>query len=149
MAMEAITDTKAMLRRAKLRCTRGRAAILEVLLKAGRPLTQEEITRRLGREHLDKVTIYRALECFEQAGLVHRAFMQDRTWHFELSHHCSKVQCHPHFFCTQCETTKCLLGITVPLANGLGEGFVIQRQQVRLDGVCPQCSRARRGGQSV
>ena len=129
-----------MLRGAKLRCTRGRAAILEILAAAKKPLTREQIASELGKKGLNKVTIYRALERFVRAGLVHKAFLQARTWHFELAENCTASQCHPHFTCTDCGETHCLTEITVPMAKSPYKGFVIDRQRVQLEGVCPECN---------
>lgn len=129
-----------MLRRAALYCTAGRVAVLTVLARAEKPLTGQQIAARLGRERLDKVTIYRALECFVRAGLVHKAYTHNRAWHFELAHNCAEDQCHPHFTCTDCGNTLCVTGVSLPLAKSPGKGFVVHRQQVRLEGLCPACA---------
>ena len=129
-----------MLREAKLRCTRGRVAILEILSAAKRPLTREQITSELGKSGLNKVTIYRALERFVKVGLVHKAFLQARTWHFELADNCTKSQCHPHFTCTDCGTTHCLTEVSLPMAKSPHKGFVVDRQRVQLEGLCPECN---------
>ena len=120
--------------------TKPRVAILEVLARAKSPLSQEQIALRLGKHSFNKVTIYRTIETFCAAGLVHKAFMQKRAWHFELADHCGPTQCHPHFTCTNCGATHCLLGLSIPIVKGLKKGFVINRQQVRLEGLCPACT---------
>ena len=129
-----------ILKRAKLYRTECRVVILKVLMKANKPLKQEQIALRLGKNRLNKVTIYRALESFCKAGLVHKAFIHKRTSYFELANHCGKVQCHPHFTCKKCGVTRCLIGLSVPIVKGLKKGFVIHRQQVRLEGLCPACT---------
>jgi len=129
-----------MLKVSKLYCTSGRIDILMVLMKAGRPLSQNQISKRSDRNHVDKVTIYRTLESLLDAGLVHKAFMDKRAWHFELAHNCTKSQCHPHFTCTRCGETTCLTEISLPMAKSPHKGFVISRQQVRLEGLCPVCA---------
>lgn len=128
------------LTKAKLRKTQPRLKILKTLLNSTKPLTQEQITEELGAKAPDKVTVYRCLENFVEAGLVHKAFLQERTWHYELSHHCTDSQCHPHFTCKKCGVTSCLRGKSLPLIKGLKKGFVIHRQQVRLEGLCPKCA---------
>lgn len=133
-------NAAAILRRARLRRTAGREAILEVMLAAKRPMSEEEIAQHLGDTRLNKVTIYRALDGFERAGVVHRVFLRGRTRHYELADRCTHVQCHPHFTCTQCQRTYCLEDVDVPLARGLGDGWELERQQVRLEGTCPHCS---------
>lgn len=129
-----------MLGAAKLYCTKGRVAILKVLMKTGKPLSRAQIAQRLGKKQFDKVTIYRTLASLLKVGLVHRAFMAKRAWHFELAHRCSESQCHPHFTCTSCGSTYCLTEILLPMAKSPHKGFVIHRQQVRLEGLCPACA---------
>jgi len=133
-------QSRKMLEAVKLYCTKGRVAILKVLMKIDKPLSQEQIARRLGRKHFDKVTIYRTLESLLKVGLVHKAFMEKRACHFELAHNCTENQCHPHFTCTSCGSTHCLTEISLPMAQSPHKGFVIHRQQVRLEGLCPSCA---------
>ena len=133
-------QARKMLKEAKLYCTKCRVATLKILAKAGKPLSQEQIAKRLGKKRLNKVTIYRILESFCKAGLVHKAFTEKRAVHFELANRCSEIQCHPHFTCTNCGITNCIVGVSVPLVKGVKKGFVVQRQQVRLEGLCPACA---------
>jgi Fur family ferric uptake transcriptional regulator len=133
-------QARTMLKAAKLYCTQGRVTILKVLMKAGKPLSQDQIARRSGSKHFDKVTIYRTLTSLLEVGLVHKAFMDKRAWHFEMAHNCTESQCHPHFTCTDCGDTHCLTAISLPMAKSPHKGFVIHRQQVRLEGLCPGCA---------
>ncbi len=128
-----------LLRSVGLRRTGPRVTILSVLLRAGKPLTQDQIAAKLADAVPNKVTIYRTLERFCKAGLVHKAFMQKRAWHFELADRCTESQCHPHFACKKCGVISCLVGLSVSIVDGLKKGFVIHRQQVRLEGLCPRC----------
>jgi len=128
------------LKAAKLYRTGCRIALLKVLLKSDKPLNQEQIAQRLGKKRFDKVTIYRTLESFCEAGLVHKVFMDKRALHFESAQDCSENQCHPHFTCTSCGVTHCLTTMTLPMAKSPPKGFVIRRQQVRLEGLCPACA---------
>jgi len=134
------SNIRELLRKANLYGTKCRIAMLKVLAKARRPLTQDEIARRMGRNRFNKVTIYRTLESFCRVGLVHKAYMHDRAWHFELADRCGEVRCHPHFTCTSCGVTRCLTDLSFPIVKGLKQGFVIHRQQVRLEGLCPACA---------
>lgn len=129
-----------MLKAAKLYCTRGRIDIVTVLMKAGRPLSQDEIACFSSGKRFDKVTIYRTLESLLGVGLLHKAFIDKRARHYELAHNCTEHQCHPHFTCTSCGNTSCLTGISLPMAKSPYKGFVINRQQVRLEGLCPACA---------
>jgi len=139
--MKAAIKRKAteLLGSANLRRTSPRVAILAVLFGADRPLAQQQIAARLGGRCPDKVTTYRTLETFVKAGLVHKAYLQNRKWHFELAHNCTESQCHPHFTCNNCGQTHCLPEISMPMANA-ENGFVIEHQRVQLEGLCPDCS---------
>jgi Fur family ferric uptake transcriptional regulator len=134
------TQARRMLKAVKLYCTRSRVSILKVLIKMGKPLSQEQIARLSGKEHFDKVTIYRTLESLVKVGLVHKAMLDKRAQHYELANNCTERQCHPHFTCTNCGDTHCLTEISLPMAKSPHRGFIIQRQQVRLEGLCPKCA---------
>lgn len=129
-----------LLRSVKLRRTGPRMAVLSALVDAGKPQSVRQIARKLGLNGPDKVTIYRVLETFVGAGLVHKAFLQKRTWHYETADKCTESQCHPHFTCTNCGNTHCLTEMLIPLVESSYKGFVIRHQQVRLEGLCPECA---------
>ena len=118
-----------LLRSVGLRKTGPRAAILSVLLHSRKPLTQENAA----------YLSLKPAEWFCRAGLVHKAFMQKRAWHFELADRCTESQCHPHFTCKKCGVISCLVGLPVSIVKGLKKGFVIHRQRVQLEGLCPRC----------
>lgn len=129
-----------LLESANLRRTAPRINILSILLGAAGTLTAEEIAVKLGRAAPNKVTIYRVLENFIEAGLVHKVFVRKKNWHFELSRNCTQRQCHPHFTCTDCDKTYCLTEMTFPMAKSPYPGFVIHRQRVQLEGLCQKCT---------
>lgn len=133
-----------MLKAARLYCTEARMATLSVLAKAGGPLSHDEIAQRLGRERFNKVTIYRTLGSLLDVGLVHKAFVDKRACYFELADNCTESQCHPHLTCTSCGNTYCLTGISLPMVKSPQKGFVIRRQKVRLEGLCPMCAQGRK-----
>ena len=133
-------QARRILKSASLYCTAGRVAVLRILLKSDKPLRQGEIARRLGKKRFDKVTIYRTLESLLEVGLVHKAFLDERARHFELARNCSETQCHPHFTCTSCGNTHCLTEMSIPKVKSMHKGFLIHRQQTRLEGLCPACA---------
>lgn len=126
---------------AGLRKTKPRMAILSALFKAGRPVTQEKIAEELFPNAPNKVTIYRTLDALVEANVVHKAYLQEKTWHFEMAGNCTESQCHPHFTCTNCGSMFCLTQLSMPMARSPHKGFLFTHQQVRLAGLCPQCSK--------
>ncbi len=129
-----------MLKGVALNRTAAQVRVLQELLKADKPLSGEDIVEKLGGNWPDKVTIYRIMERFRVVGLVHRAYLHERAWKYELAGNCSEKQCHPHFTCSGCGKTFCLHGLFPPLVKGLEKGFVVHRQQVRIEGLCSSCS---------
>jgi len=126
---------------ANLRRTKPRIAVLGALLAAATPLTRRQVAKRISIGCPDKATIYRTLESFIGAGLVHKAFLQNRTWHFELAYNCTESQCHPHFTCTNCGDTHCFTEMMLPVIKSPAhKGFVIQHQRTQFEGLCPRCS---------
>ena len=133
-------NCKDILKSAGLRLTRARMEVLAVLCQANKPITHEQIRKKLGIDAPNKVTIYRVLDRFSDNGLVHKAFLRDRKWHFELRDYCAQKQCHPHFTCTQCGRTECMPEISVPMTKSSRKGLVINYQSVQLEGLCQQCN---------
>ncbi len=102
-------------------------------------MSQEEIAFKLKGNTPNKVTIYRCMEDFLAVGLIHEAYIEARKRYYELGHHCNDTQCHPHFTCIKCGITQCMFEASVPMAKGIQKGFLVHRQQVRLQGLCPNC----------
>jgi Fe2+ or Zn2+ uptake regulation protein len=135
-----ITKAKEMLKVANFNFTKAQVLIMQELLKANRPLSRKEIAQKLGRNCPDKITVYRIMEKLCAKGLVHKVYLRDRAWKYELARNCSEKQCHPHFICISCGEIFCLTTLSLPLIKGLKKGFVFHRQQVRVDGLCSSCS---------
>ncbi len=133
-------EAENILNAANLNHTKAQVLIIEKLLKTKRPLSREELADQLGRDRPDKTTIYRIIERLCEKNLVHKAFIKGRAAKYELARNCTEKQCHPHFTCTNCGETFCLKDTFVPLIKDLKKGFVISRQQVRLEGLCSSCS---------
>ncbi len=92
-------DCKEELRAAGSRATPGRLALLAVLEHATRPLTVEEIARKV--RSLNPVTLYRALDALVHAGLVRRG-MDGRVAQYEYA----RKPHHHHMVCVDCGFTQ-------------------------------------------
>ena len=133
-------EAEKILKAANMNHTKAQVRIIEELLKTKRPLSREELAEQLGHNSPNKTTIYRIIERLCERNLVHKAFVKDRAAKYELARNCTDTQCHPHFTCTNCGKTFCLNDTFIPLIKGLKKGFVISRQQVRIEGLCSSCS---------
>lgn len=132
-------DVAALLRAQRLRRTPCRERVLALLLRVRRPLSHDQILRRLGRR-TDRVTVYRTLDALVRVGLVHRVFADRRNRLFETADRCSSRACHPHFTCRECGRTVCLTGVRVPRVRRTRAGFVFERQRILIEGLCPACA---------
>jgi Fur family ferric uptake transcriptional regulator len=110
---------EAQLREATLRITPARIKVLATLLEARCAFSHQDMQDQF--VEMDRVTLYRALDCLTDAGLAHKIAGDDRvfrysagTEHSESSHsghaaHHAQHQ-HGHFKCTRCAKVFCLDG---------------------------------------
>ncbi len=87
-----------LLKAAGLRVTAGRLAILGALEKESKPVTVEQLGKRL-KGALNSVTLYRALEALKDARIVARVGLGHEHAHYELVHGRPH---HHHVVCTSC-----------------------------------------------
>jgi len=141
---EAIEEkAEQILKEAGLKRTAGRKAVLEVLLYTRQPLSRQEISSKLPPGlNFNYASIYRSLEAFLRAGLIHRVEAGDRVGRFALCGCNSKGHCHPHFICNSCGRAECLPEIKIPryYETEIKEGYLVEGQEFYLRGWCPECS---------
>jgi Fur family ferric uptake transcriptional regulator len=123
----------------RLRRTPGRILLLSVLLKAKTPLTHDELFERVRRRHIDRVTVYRALRAFMEAGVVHRIEAGDRLWRFAVCGTVHQGHCHPHFTCRVCGTVECLKDVALPRLKESRRAYSVEEQEMYMRGVCARC----------
>lgn len=132
-------EIDALLAKAGLKRTTGRVAMLKVLLNAGEPMTQQQILEKVGHTGLNRVSVYRTLHAFTEAGLVHRVEAGDRLWRFAVCKCGSRTHCHPHFTCRACGKIECLNTISLPCLTEPIPGYRVEEQEVYLRGLCVNC----------
>lgn len=132
-------DAASILREFGLKQSAGRKALVEVLLKAEKPLSHKEICAKLAGLRYDPVSVYRSLEAFIDAGIVHRIEDDNHTWLFAFCTCSGESHCHPHFFCRSCGKCECLREYQVPEIPGLRENCIIEEKKFYIKGVCESC----------
>ncbi len=130
----------AILKEAGLRRTPGRVAVVNALLEACRPLTREEISRSLPAQGPHMVSVYRCLKALWEAGVVHQVDTEGRARQFAMSGR-GQEELHPHFICRRCGRAQCLEDVSLPPIPAPGRGYLVERKEVYLKGLCPDCSR--------
>jgi Fur family transcriptional regulator, stress-responsive regulator len=130
------------LRKAGLRVTRPRLAVLEVLAGGGH-LDVDEITRRV-RARIDSVStqaVYDVLNALARAGLARRIEPAGSPARYEAR----TGDNHHHVVCRACgriADVDCAVGATPCLTAAPSNGFLIDEAEVTFWGLCPDCQAA-------
>ncbi|MGI5882607.1 MAG: Fur family transcriptional regulator [Dethiobacteria bacterium] len=129
-----------ILSKAGLKKTGGRIALLKLLLNAKNPLTQQEISDQLRDINFNYVSIYRSLNAFLEAGIIHKVETGDRSRRFAICSCGNSRHCHPHFICRCCGRVECLVELKIPGFMGLKPGYIAEEQEIYIRGLCARCS---------
>ncbi|HWU24537.1 MAG TPA: Fur family transcriptional regulator [Candidatus Paceibacterota bacterium] len=121
--------------------TKGRIALLKALAGAHGPVSIELLSERLSEE-LSLANLYRALEAFEERGIVNRfAFGNGRAF-YELAH---EKPHHHHLVCEKCGKVADVPANDAPHLDALAlkhaPGFThITRHSLEFYGLCTSCA---------
>jgi Fur family ferric uptake transcriptional regulator len=77
-------DLPSLVRKAGLRVTKPRIALLDALSAANGPVSIEQLHSAVGKDTCDLVTVYRCMGTFERHGVVARSYFHDGTTLFRL-----------------------------------------------------------------
>jgi Fur family transcriptional regulator, ferric uptake regulator len=132
------------LQRLGQRLTSKRAAVVEILAAASRPLTIPEILA--AGDGLAQSSVYRNLVLLESAGVVHRIVTSDEFARYELAEELTGH--HHHLICTSCgrvEDVPASAGLEASIADAVGQidaatGFRTKAHRIDLVGRCRDCS---------
>lgn len=131
------------LRHHAVRPTRVRRSVLAVLLRSPFALSGTELESHL-RPLSDRITLYRTLCTFEQAGLVHRVADHADTVRYAANPSPTARVAptdHVHFKCTVCRHIYCLSQVPVPAVELPGP-YQVERRDYLLSGTCAGCREA-------
>lgn len=124
----------------EIRPTPVRLAVYDALLRASRALSHAELQEALGEQDIDRVTLYRTLDRFAEAGLVEKTVGPDRIAAFAARDDADHSD-HAHFHCSGCRRVYCL-SQQLPRMRHLPAGFTPATTELSVHGRCPSCSRA-------
>ncbi len=142
-----ITLACSHLKRAGLRITQPRIAILTALVKRGQPTSIEQIHGDLTPGSCDLVTVYRCLAAFEEIGLVRRSFYHNGTSLYNINLGENKSY---HLICketnrveeidseTTAEVRRCVMQIEEVLKS---KGYTDVTHMVEFFGKAPPAAR--------
>jgi Fur family ferric uptake transcriptional regulator len=131
-----------LLRSRGLRVTNTRKAVLLLLQRSGKALSQADVERSLP-DLADRVTLFRVLQAFEDSGLAHRVQDAHGVSRFAVcadactgGHH---HDVHAHFRCITCGDVYCLAPVALPKVS-VPKGFTLRDSQLLLEGTCSACN---------
>lgn len=123
-----------------LRATPQRVAILEVLRRAGEPLSIDAIETRV-KGKANYVTLYRVLKQCVDAGIVYQTDFRSGKAYYELQH---GDHHHHHITCTSCgkrvETHCNQQQYEAALSQASDEFSTITSHTLEFFGICTSCA---------
>ncbi|OWW18875.1 Fur family transcriptional regulator [Noviherbaspirillum denitrificans] len=143
---DSTTRAEAQLRGASVRITDARVKVLAALLDAERAFSHQDVQEAFA--DMDRVTLYRALDCLTDAGLAHKIAGDDRVFRYSAGaeHGSEPHHQHGHFKCTRCSRVFCLDSIAEAetlqnaLQQSLGKGFRSHDIEFTIKGWCADCA---------
>jgi len=130
-----------LLKNRNLRNTSVRRAVLGAFLRYEHALSHSDIQQSVS-DNIDRVSIYRTLKKFTEAGLIHEVMDEERALKYSLCQHdCSEDHYHDdhlHFTCEQCHHTFCLTETQVPKLQ-IPSNYKAKSVKILVTGLCPNC----------
>jgi Fur family ferric uptake transcriptional regulator len=135
------TNAKDILKSHHLRITDCRLDVLGHFARRGHALSQGDLEEALGQ--YDRVTLYRTLHSFLEAGILHKIPNETGAATYGLCHHtCSPHEHshdHIHFKCNNCGHIECFDDRHVPRVE-VPAGYKVATINLIIDGLCAQCA---------
>ena len=133
-------DPVHILKENDLKHTKQRVRVLEEIAMDTAAISQPELEKKLGKE-IDRVTLYRILNIYEDKGILHRVMDSNGTANYAIcsssctsGHHHDE---HVHFNCNNCHKIYCL-EVMVP-ALKMPIGFTAETLSLTAYGICDKC----------
>ena len=134
-------DPAEILKTHELKNTKQRVRVLEEIALDSAATSQPELEKKLGKE-IDRVTLYRILNTYEDKGILHRVIDMNGTANYAIcsssctaDHHHDE---HVHFNCTNCLKVYCL-NVNVPPIK-MPAGFTASSLHFTTYGICEKCN---------
>ncbi|HSC88893.1 MAG TPA: transcriptional repressor [Polyangiaceae bacterium] len=128
---------------AGLRVTAPRVAVLELLGRAGHPLSHREVVDGLGEVDWDRATVFRNLQKLVETGLAEVSSRAGGIARYELMRDREPAaHLHPHFACRDCGTVSCLHDSSLTAPSDPGWREAVLDADLQVVGRCPDCRRS-------
>jgi Fur family ferric uptake transcriptional regulator len=132
---------KALLRKNNSSLTKPRKVVFNLLLGQEPQSMQVLVKRAEGK--VDRATVYRTIELFEELGIVHRLNI---GWKYKVELSDLFLGHHHHFHCTNCGKTFTMQAnpmLETMIDSAVAkEGYSPRSHNLEISGLCPACSPA-------
>lgn len=130
---------KQLLRKSGRKVTPSRLSVLEMLERAKRPLSAQDIIDELGKE-INQATIYRILKTLKERGLIRQIDLRHNHAHYEIS----GSDEHHHLICINCgkieDVHDCGIDDTYGVILRHSKHFSeIKQHALEFYGICKSC----------
>ncbi|WP_226389682.1 Fur family transcriptional regulator [Penaeicola halotolerans] len=137
-----MSEAVSILKDNQLRITACREEVLGAFLDKGSALSHGDL-ELLFQETFDRVTIYRTLKTYLDAGIIHKVLDDSGAAKYALcketcehGHHHHE---HVHFKCSVCGETNCIESVSIPDIK-LPAGYVLEEANLLVQGKCAKCN---------
>jgi Fur family ferric uptake transcriptional regulator len=132
---------RGILRKAGLKATPTRLAILIVLRRSKNPLSAQEIIEKLGKG-FDQTTVYRFMRKLKDIGIIRQIDLRQNHAHFEWF----DLDDHHHLVCVHCGRIEDITGCGVEAMHksilNTAKGFSeIRQHSLEFYGICKNCKK--------
>ena len=131
-------ELRQQLTHAGLRATPIRMTVLHHMLGAKQSLSHADLEVGLASHDFDRVTLYRTLDSFAEAGLLAKSIGTDRVARFVPIAQGDHRR-HAHFSCDDCGRLFCLPA-KPPRTSQLPAGFEVGSVELNVHGRCADCA---------
>jgi Fur family ferric uptake transcriptional regulator len=134
-----IEQVLAELKKAQLKLTSPRKAILQVLVNEHGPFTAEEVFKKISRRVCDQATVYRTLASLEEVGILRRCEFGDGSARWEISD--ASGGHHHHLICKKCKRVEIVDDCEIEGIDRVAQrrGFSNISHVLEFFGLCPDC----------
>jgi Fur family ferric uptake transcriptional regulator len=131
-----------MLDKHQLKKTAPRLRVLSMMYSKSTATSQPDLENVM--HDIDRVTLYRILNVFEEKGIIHKVFDLNGTANYAVCHSDCEAHHHHdehvHFNCTVCKNVYCLNELSLPSIT-LPAGFKPESFTLYASGLCPKCDK--------
>ncbi|MCB9034106.1 MAG: transcriptional repressor [Chitinophagales bacterium] len=137
-----MSDIVSKIKEHGLRITPIRKEILTVFNTTDFALSHADIETKFAHIY-DRVTIYRTLTAFVEAGIIHKISDETGIAKYAMCHHHQieheHQDNHVHFKCSVCEKIECLHSLQIPDFH-LPKNYTMQQANLLVEGICANCN---------